>query len=108
MHFQNTVARVKTSFQISTVTPLVPLVHAVLPQVAGALVKTLLDLSLQLKVPVINGLCFSLVMESDLNALGGRLARGAMNMAAVREGAKESYSGTSTRYFCVYGTSALL
>lgn len=55
--------------------------------------KTLLEMSLASKIPVVNGLCFSSVSEGDLTALSGKLARGAINMAAMREGAKDSYSG---------------
>lgn len=55
--------------------------------------KTLLELSLQLKVPLINGLNFSHVMAGDVNSIGEGLARGAVDMAAVREGSKETYTG---------------
>lgn len=57
--------------------------------------KTLLELSLSLKVPVVNGLCFRGVSEGDAAALSGKLARGAVHMASVRDGKKESYSGDS-------------
>lgn len=67
-------------------------------QVAGALVKTLLELSLTMKVPLVNGLCFSHVSEGDSNVLSGKLARAAINMAAMREGRKESYSGMLNEY----------
>lgn len=65
---------------------------------AGALVKTLLELSLTTKVPLVNGLCFSHVSEGDSNVLSGKLARAAINMAAMREGRKESYSGMLNEY----------
>lgn len=56
----------------------------------GALVKTLLELSLSLKVPVVNGLCFRPVSSEEL---GRKLARGAIHMASVGEGKKEAYTG---------------
>lgn len=62
-------------------------------QVAAALVKSLLDLSLDTRVPVVNGLCFSPVAEGDVTARGGKLARSAVSMAAMREGKKKSYTG---------------
>lgn len=62
-------------------------------KVGGALVKTLLELSLSLKVPVVNGLCFRAVSEGDAAALSGKLAKGAIHMASVRGGKKESYTG---------------
>lgn len=55
----------------------------------------MLELSLSLKVPVVNGLCFRGVSEGDAAALSGKLARGAVHMASVRDGKKESYSGDS-------------
>lgn len=55
--------------------------------------KTLLELSLQLKVPLINGLNFSHVMAGDVISIGEGLARGAVDMAAVREGLKDTYTG---------------
>lgn len=62
-------------------------------QVAGALVKTLLELSLAMQVPIINGLVFSRGSAGDLNALSCKLATSAMDMAAMSEGGKESYTG---------------
>lgn len=53
----------------------------------------MLELSLSLKVPVVNGLCFRGVSDSDAAALSGKLARGAIHMASVRAGKKESYTG---------------
>lgn len=64
-------------------------------QVGGALVKTLLELSLRLKVPVVNGLCFRGVSAGDASALSGKLARGAVHMANMRDGSKDSYTGES-------------
>eukprot|EP00903_Cladosiphon_okamuranus_P013063 g12184.t1 len=61
-------------------------------EVGGALVKTLLELSLSLKVPVVNGLCFRGVSDGDAAVLSGKLARGAIHMASVRDGKKESYT----------------
>ncbi|CAM9827500.1 unnamed protein product, partial [Hapterophycus canaliculatus] len=61
-------------------------------KVGGALVKTLLELSLSLKVPVVNGLCFRAVLEGDAGVRGAKLARGAVHMSSVREGTKESYT----------------
>eukprot|EP00752_Nemacystus_decipiens_P010992 g9769.t1 len=61
-------------------------------EVGGALVKTLLDLSLSLKVPVVNGLCFRGVSDGDAAALSGKLARGAIHMASVRDGKEKSYT----------------
>ncbi|CAN0165406.1 unnamed protein product, partial [Ectocarpus sp. 13 AM-2016] len=61
-------------------------------EVGGALVKTLLELSLSLKVPVVNGLCFRAVSEGDAAALSGKLAKGAIHMASVRDGKQETYT----------------
>lgn len=59
----------------------------------GALVKTLLELSLSLKVPVVNGLCFRAVSEGDAGVRGAKLAKGAVHMSSVREGTKDTYTG---------------
>ncbi|CBN74096.1 conserved unknown protein [Ectocarpus siliculosus] len=61
-------------------------------EVGGALVKTLLELSLSLKVPVVNGLCFRAVSEGDAAALSGKLAKGAIHMSSVRDGKQETYT----------------
>lgn len=55
--------------------------------------KTLLDLSLDMQVPIVNGLCFSRGSAGDLAALGAKLAASATDMAAMCEGDKESYTG---------------
>lgn len=57
--------------------------------------KTLLDLSLDMQVPIVNGLCFSRGSAGDLAALSAKLAASATDMAAMREGGKESYTGES-------------
>lgn len=67
-------------------------------QVGGALVKTLLELSLRLKVPVVNGLCFRGVSAGDASALSGKLARGAVHMANMRDGSMDSYAGNCRRW----------
>ncbi|CAM9273897.1 unnamed protein product [Pylaiella littoralis] len=61
-------------------------------EVGGALVKTLLELSLRLKVPVVNGLCFRAVSSGNTNTLSGKLARGAVHMANMRGGSMDSYA----------------
>lgn len=57
--------------------------------------KSLLELSLRLKVPVVNGLCFRAVSAGDANTLSGKLARGAVHMANMRDGRMDSYTGES-------------
>lgn len=60
-------------------------------KVAGALMKTLLDLSLE--TPLVNGLCFSQVFGSDLTSLSERLAVSAVNMGALVQAGLNSYEG---------------
>lgn len=61
-------------------------------EVSGALVKTLMELSLRLKVPVVNGLRFSSVSSGDLAPLSVKLAHGAVHMASMCDGKKTSYT----------------
>ena len=62
--------------------------------------KTLLELSLRLKVPVVNGLRFSSVSPGDLAPLSVKLAHGAVHMASMCDGKKTSYTGAAyLRYY---------
>lgn len=66
-------------------------------QVAGALVSSMLEISLKNKVPVVNGLCFSQVMGGDLLKLSERLAYSAANMGALKSAGSDSYAGEHGR-----------
>lgn len=64
--------------------------------------KTLLELSLRLKVPVVNGLRFSPVSPGDLAMLSAKLAHGAIHMASMCDGKKTSYTGEVIVRYIVY------